>query len=121
MVRTGCSAAWLARLVRDQEVVGSNPATPKKLLLNIPLVTSLRLTEFNRSVTVGNGAINLAGLLFSLAALVHLGRLFCPFQVSIGHFVIPEWWSYIGFFVFGMLGLLLFRSRHQPVKEQQQR
>lgn len=25
---TGCSAVWLARLVRDQEVAGSNPASP---------------------------------------------------------------------------------------------
>ena len=25
---SGCSAAWLARFVRDEEVVGSNPATP---------------------------------------------------------------------------------------------
>lgn len=24
----GCSAVWLARFVRDEEVVGSNPATP---------------------------------------------------------------------------------------------
>ena len=27
---TGCSSAWLERLVRDQEVGGSNPLTPIK-------------------------------------------------------------------------------------------
>ena len=26
--RAGCSSAWLERLVRDQEVAGSNPVTP---------------------------------------------------------------------------------------------
>lgn len=25
---TGCGAAWLARLIWDQEVAGSNPVTP---------------------------------------------------------------------------------------------
>ncbi len=33
MAFAGCSAAWLARFVRDEEVVGSNPATPKSPLL----------------------------------------------------------------------------------------
>ena len=28
MAKSGCSAAWLARLNGVQEVVGSNPATP---------------------------------------------------------------------------------------------
>src|SRR3972149_12131157 len=31
MAKSGCSAAWLARLNGVQEVVGSNPATPTKL------------------------------------------------------------------------------------------
>jgi hypothetical protein len=26
--KTGCSSAWLERLVRDQEVAGSNPVSP---------------------------------------------------------------------------------------------
>ena len=30
---TGCSVAWLARLVRDQEVVGSNPTIPRFFVL----------------------------------------------------------------------------------------
>lgn len=61
---------------------------------------------------MGNGAINLAGVLFALAALIHLARLFCPFDVTIGHFQIPHWWSYVGFFFFGMLSIYLFRNRH---------
>lgn len=62
---------------------------------------------------VGNGAINLAGILFSLMALLHLARLFCPFPVTIGTFMVPEWASYVGFFFFGALAFYLFRSRHR--------
>ena len=32
MAKSGCSAAWLARLNGVQEVVGSNPATPTILI-----------------------------------------------------------------------------------------
>ena len=64
---------------------------------------------------MGNGAINLAGTLFSLMALVHLARLFCPFQVMVGSFAIPVWWSYGLFVFFGMLSFFLFRNRHVVV------
>ena len=33
MTKSGCSAAWLARLNGVQEVVGSNPATPTTSIL----------------------------------------------------------------------------------------
>src|SRR5882724_1831622 len=33
---TGCSSAWLERLVRDQEVAGSNPVTPTRLATTLP-------------------------------------------------------------------------------------
>lgn len=33
MAKSGCSAAWLARLNGVQEVVGSNPATPTTSIL----------------------------------------------------------------------------------------
>lgn len=64
---------------------------------------------------MGNGAISLAGTLFSVMALLHLARLFCPFQVMIGSFSVPLWWSYFGFVIFGMLSFFLFRNRH-PLK-----
>jgi hypothetical protein len=70
---------------------------------------------------VGNGAIYLAGILFGLAALVHLARLFCPFPVTIGHFSIPEWWSYGGFIIFGLLSVYLFRARHSAVAVKEER
>lgn len=61
---------------------------------------------------MGNGAIYLAGLIFALMALMHLARVFCPFQVMIGTFEIPHWFSYFGFILFGLLSVYLFRSRH---------
>jgi hypothetical protein len=61
---------------------------------------------------MGNGAIYLAGILFGLAALIHLGRIFCPFEVVIGGFPLPHELSYLGFIVFGLLSIALFRARH---------
>ena len=34
---TGCSVAWLARLIWDQEVAGSNPVTPTLTFLVSPV------------------------------------------------------------------------------------
>lgn len=64
-----------------------------------------------------NSAINLAGILFGLAALIHLGRIFCPFEVIVGGFAIPPEFSYVGFLFFGMLSVYLFRSRHHAIVE----
>lgn len=61
---------------------------------------------------MGNGAIYLAGILFGLAALIHLGRIFCPFDVIVGGFSIPHELSFVGFIFFGMLSVYLFRARH---------
>ena len=60
---------------------------------------------------MGNGAITLSALIFAIMALVHLGRIFCPFEVQIGSFVAPEWFSYLGFIVFGLLSAYLFKAR----------
>jgi hypothetical protein len=62
---------------------------------------------------MNNGAIYLAGILFALAALVHLGRIFCPFDVTIGGFSMPYEMSYVGFIFFGTLAIYLFRSLHR--------
>jgi hypothetical protein len=42
---SGRSAAWLARLVRDQEVGGSNPLAPTTLVLASQLLTHLRCSR----------------------------------------------------------------------------
>ena len=57
-------------------------------------------------------AITLAGLFFAIVALVHLGRIFCPFEVNIGGFVVPEWASYVVFVISGLLSVYLFQARH---------
>ena len=43
-VRSGRSAAWLARLVRDQEAGGSNPLAPTILFKEIPSTPGLSIT-----------------------------------------------------------------------------
>lgn len=62
---------------------------------------------------MGNSAIYIAALLFAFMAIVHLGRIFCPFEVQIGSFNVPEWASYVGFLVFGLLSAYLFKERHR--------
>jgi hypothetical protein len=42
---TGRGSAWLERLVRDQEVGGSNPLAPTKFIFN-----NLRINAFRKSV-----------------------------------------------------------------------
>lgn len=59
---------------------------------------------------MGNGAIFLGGLIFALMAFLHLARVFCPFTVMIGTFVIPHWFSYVGFIIFGLLSIYQFKA-----------
>ena len=62
---------------------------------------------------MGNGAIYIAALIFAFMAIVHLGRIFCPFEVQIGSFSLPDWMSYFGFPLFGLLSAYLFKERHR--------
>lgn len=66
---------------------------------------------------MGNGAIYLAGTLFGVIALIHLGRIFCPFEVVVGGIAIPYEMSYIVFIFCGLLSIALFRARHFHRKE----
>lgn len=59
---------------------------------------------------MGNTATYIAALLFAFMAIVHLGRIFCPFTVQIGDFIVPEWGSYFAFIIFGLLSAFLFRD-----------
>ena len=61
---------------------------------------------------MGNGAIYTAGVIFGMMALLHLARIFCPIYVQLGSFIIPQFFSYIGFILFGLLSIFLFRQRH---------
>lgn len=70
---------------------------------------------------MGNGAICLAGLLFGVMALIHLGRIFCPFDVVIGGISIPHEFSYVLFIFCGLLSIALFRARHFHTKEMEKK
>jgi hypothetical protein len=52
----------------------------------------------------------LAAILFGLAALVHLYRLFTHFQVVLGSHVIPIWCSYVAIVIAGLLSWGLFQE-----------
>ncbi len=62
--------------------------------------------------TMGNGAIYLSGTIFAIMALIHLARIFCPFEIIIAGVSIPHEFSYLGFIVPGLLSIALFRARH---------
>ena len=52
----------------------------------------------------------LAAILFGLAALVHLYRLFTHFQVVLGSHTIPIWCSYIAIVIAALLSYGLFQE-----------
>jgi len=52
----------------------------------------------------------IAVMLFTLMALVHLGRLFAGWEVVVAGFVIPVWWSAVGLVVAGGLALMVWRE-----------
>ena len=64
-----------------------------------------------------NEAIDIAAIIFGLMALLHLGRIFCPFPVQIGTLQVPDWVSYVAFVLFGLLSAYLFKSRYVAPKE----
>ncbi|MBA2728948.1 MAG: hypothetical protein H0U49_12355 [Parachlamydiaceae bacterium] len=55
----------------------------------------------------------IAGVLFGVGALIHLGRVLCPFEVNIGEFHFPMWASAVTFVLAGLLSAWLFRSRRE--------
>lgn len=61
---------------------------------------------------MGNGAIYLGGIIFAAMALLHLARIFCPFDVIIAGISIPHEFSYFGFVILGLISIALFRARH---------
>ena len=53
----------------------------------------------------------IAAVVFALMAAIHAYRLVVPFRVRFGHFFFPEWASWIGLAVAGLLSVMLFRER----------
>jgi hypothetical protein len=52
----------------------------------------------------------IAVVVFALVGLAHLLRLFAGWEVVVGGFVIPVWFSLIGFVIAGGLALMLWRE-----------
>ena len=53
-----------------------------------------------------------AVVVFSLVALAHLLRLFAGWEVVVGGFVIPVWFSWIGLVIAGGLALMVWREAY---------
>ena len=55
----------------------------------------------------------IAAILFAIAALLHIYRLFTHFQVVLGSHVIPDWASYVAIVVAAILAYGLYQeSKH---------
>jgi len=52
----------------------------------------------------------IAAVLFALAALLHLYRLFTHFQVTFGSHTVPMWCSYVAIVVAAFLAWGLYRE-----------
>lgn len=52
----------------------------------------------------------IAALIFTAMALVHVYRLVSPFEVIIGPCNVPQWASYLGVLVPGLLAWFLLRE-----------
>ena len=55
-----------------------------------------------------------AAVIFALIALVHLYRVFRPFQIIIAGHSAPSWASIVGLILAGVLSLMLWREASQP-------
>ena len=51
-----------------------------------------------------------AGLIFALIAFLHLLRFFVGWDVIVGTFAIPVWWSGIGLIIAALLAFWMFKS-----------
>ena len=58
----GCSVAWLARLIWDQEVAGSNPVTPILIYARVAQWWSIALPRRGSRVRIPSRAFLLAGI-----------------------------------------------------------
>ena len=52
----------------------------------------------------------IAVALFSVIALAHLLRLFTAWQITVGGFDIPRWWSVPGLIIAGGLAVMVWRE-----------
>jgi hypothetical protein len=54
----------------------------------------------------------IAVAVFALVAVAHLVRVFAGWDVVIGGFVVPTWFSFVGLVIAGGLALMVWREAH---------
>ena len=55
-------------------------------------------------------AVNVAGVVFLLVAILHLVRFIFRVDVIVGNFAVPHWYSLVGAGVAFLLSLWMFKS-----------
>ena len=55
-------------------------------------------------------ALNVAGVVFLIVAVVHLLRVLLKWQITVENFTVPGWYSLVGFLVAFSLSLWMFKS-----------
>ncbi len=58
-----------------------------------------------------NAALMIAGIIFGIVSILHLLRLFFVMEVVVASYVVPMWFSWLGFIVAFILCVLMFRAR----------
>lgn len=56
-------------------------------------------------------ALLAAGLIFSFVTIMHLWRVLARVEVKVKNFVVPLWFSVIGFLVSISMAIWMFKSR----------
>ena len=57
-----------------------------------------------------NKALTVAAVVFAVVAMAHLLRAVLGWQVNIGNFNIPVYFSYIAFIIFAFLSWIMYNS-----------
>lgn len=58
-----------------------------------------------------NFALTVAGIVFTIVAIVHLLRLLFSWEILIGGYVIPMWFSILGLIIAAILAIWMFIAR----------
>lgn len=72
------------------------------------------LSTEKRRFDMKNKALFIAGTIFAIISLIHFVRLFYHFQIVIGSWSVPLWFSGMAFVIIGLLSAFMFRAlRHE--------
>jgi hypothetical protein len=57
-----------------------------------------------------NPPLIVAGIIFTIIALLHLCRLICDISVMVGSTMLPEWVSWAGLIIPALLAIWMFKA-----------